>query len=388
MCWSQNVRKLAVRAWPVGWSLCVLAVVPPATHCRAQGGVLQDTKAEPSPSDVAVGIPVYPPVAAPGAAAAQMHALADTAPPTHARGASAGALHHSHMQSPYDGLGASWPGPNISAGGTGMQGGMPGSMHGGLPGRMHGTLDPHAHSRHPSDPAAPSHLSASTSAVPVASAAPEGHALGHAPGRAPAVADDASLWQAKPGLARVRTSPTQQSDGSRERQQVSEIVPAAASGGAAAASLRDPGASHGPGSRGAPGISGVGVSPGSQRHMSWPGAPVRRGPDELDSMHGRHASALSWSGDAGPGRDRHSGRAESDMSEAVLAYQLYRTNESDASGRGPIEGHSGKSSARGVPPGLSGINSTGTVSVDENDGAGFNAGKLAEVAAIQVRLRA
>lgn len=76
------------------------------------------------------------------------------------------------------------------------------------------------------------------------------------------------------------------------------------------------------------------------------------------------------------------------MSEAALAHQLYRTNESDASGRGPMEGHSGKSSGRGVAPGLSGMNSTGTVSVDENDGAGFNAGKLAEVAAIQVRLRA
>lgn len=324
-----------------------------------------------------------------------MHALADTAPPTHARGASAGALHHSHMQNPYDGLGASWPGPNMSAGVASMQVGMQGSMHGGLPGRMHGNRDPHVHSRHLlSDPAAQSQSSAGMSTVPAVmsagpadSAAPEGHALGHAPGRAPAMADDASLWQAKPGLARVRTSPPQHADGSRERLHASpEIVPAASGG--AAASLRDPGASHGPGNRGASGVPGVGVSPGSQRHMTWPGAPMRRGPDEIDNMHGRHASALSWSGDAGPGRDRHTGRAESDMSEAALAHQLYRTNESDASGRGPMEGHSGKSSGRGVAPGLSGMNSTGTVSVDENDGAGFNAGKLAEVAAIQVRLRA
>lgn len=338
---------------------------------------MQEAVAEPRHADVAVGIPVYPPVAAPGAAAAvHMHSLADTAPPAHARGPSPGALHHSHMQSPYDGLGASWPGPGMGGGGPGMHGSMHGGVQGSMPGAVRGSHGPHAHSRYtPSDAHAQTHPSAAPAGASADPAAQEGHAMG--------MANDAALWQAKPGLARVRTSPPQHADNSRERSQVSEIAPAGSGG--AAAPLWEGGPAHGPAHRGPAGPPGSGVTPGSQRHVSWPGAPMRRGPDELDNMHGRHASALSWSGDAGLGRERHSVRAESDMSEAALAAQLYRTNESDASGRGPpVEGHSGKSSGRGVAPGLSAMNSTGTVSVDENDAAGFNAGKLAEVAAIQV----
>ena len=343
--------------------------------------MLQASATDPVASDVAVGIPVYPPVGVPGAAAAaQMHSLAETAPPPHSRGPAAGAQHSSQQYHPYDGLGASWPG-STSAARTQI------AQHSADP------AVPHGHNRSP----------------PVDHATADGHAA--------SMAEDVTLWQAKRGLTPVRTSPPTHAETMHERPQVTEISPA---GGAGPGSNWVPGA-HAASNRSAACRNNGGAA--SQRHVSWSGAPARRGTDELDSMHGRHAPALSWAGDSGHTRDRNSGRAE-ELSDAVMAtQQLYRTNESDASGRGgpmeghsgvssgrgvppgfahqqlyrtiesdtsgrggPMEGHSGKSSGRGIPPGLSAMNSMGTVSADENDGAGFNAGKLAEVAAIQVPL--
>eukprot|EP00892_Ulva_mutabilis_P004338 jgi/Ulvmu1/2276/UM013_0123.1 len=343
-------------------------VVPAVTRHN----VPQASAGEPGVPNVAVGIPFYPPVGVPGAAAAaQMHSLADTAPPPNTCAPMGGAQQqHSHAYHPYHGLGASWPGPGPS-GSAPAQGGT------------HDTAAAHPQSIRNDPPGPQAHHRSSSPAEQMAGpGSPEIQTAG-----AP---EDVALWHAKRGLTPVRTSPPGPGEGAPERLQVSEQ--GGAVGGGAHGSQRGQGnhPAAASGSRPTSTRNGAGTPPMSMRHVSWSGVPSRRGADELDSMHGRHAPALSWAGDSGPGRDRQLGRAEADMGDTSMAqYHLYRTNESDASGRGgPMEGHSGKSSGRGVPPGLSGMNSVGTVSVDENDGTGFNAGKLAEVAAIQAELGA